>query len=227
MDNVNGYNSGGPISSGLPEDQLLMDSFDDDPDDAMFWLEQDLLSDFDPDLRRPLYDDGDASNDLTSELRINELVSNAVNATALERRQISEFLEHLEPGRLRYWLPRLRRKSWTGRSLLLFLRFREVWARKDAWWESTYWDTTIEVWYPVWNRANLTLESTYLLIHNRIDCQPEKVIDDNWIEEWLNLRSWERGYCYSFASYAVWRSGFSSQRECLLHLNQIQPNLED
>ena len=223
MNNSDDYDFSDLISS-----ESLMHSFDDDDsDDALFWLEQELLSDYDPDLHHPLYEDVDVSDNLTSELRINELAANAADATPLERRQISESLENLPPGQLRYWLPRLRRKSWTGRSLLLFLQFREVWDGKCEWWESTYWDHQIEVWYPVYNRNILTLDDTYLLIHNRIHCRPEKVIDAHWLEEWLDWRPWQRGYFFSFASYAICRSKFSSQRECLLYLNEIQSDLED
>ena len=120
------------------------------------------------------------------------------DATDSERRQISDLLDNLEFGRLRYWLPKLRQKSWTGRSLLLFLRFREVWDKKDEWWESTYWDKSMKVWYPVWNRGNLSLDDTYILIHNRIHCRPEAVIDSNWLErmgEYASLVEWIFFFC--------------------------------
>ena len=206
MNKDHGYDFDNPILSESPEGQSLIDSFDDgDSDDATFWLEQELLSDYDPDLHHTLYEEEEVYDNLSAELRIDEFVARVADATDSECRQISDLLDNLETGRLRYWLPRLRRKPWTGHSLLLFLQFREVWDKKDAWWESTYWDKLMEVWYPVWNRGNLSLDDTYILIHNRIHCKPEAVIDNNWLEEWNSMHLWLNGY-FSFASYAVFKS---------------------
>lgn len=222
------YHFDDSILSDSPNDQSLIDSFDDyDSDDALFWMEQELLSDYDSDLRHPLYEDVDVSNNLSSDLLIDELVAGAADATALESHQISELLVSLEPTRLRYWLPRLRQKSWTGRSLLLFLQFRKVWDREEKWWEAAYWDRWIGVWRPVWNSNYLTLDDTYLLVQLRIHCNPMDIIEETWFEEWEGSSLfWKHGYFLSFAKYVVSRAAYPDKRKWLLYLNTIKRDLE-
>lgn len=207
----------------LSDDQSLADSFDEDA----FWLEDELISDFHPDLHQPLHDALGDSDTMTIELRVDELVASAVEVTEAERRQISEMLTSLKTGQLRYWLPRLRQKSWSGHSLILFLKFRKIWDGKEKWWESVYWNPLLEVWYPVWSRYNLTLENIYLLVQLRPHCNPANVIEETWFEEWEeSQRLWTHGYFLSFAKYALSRAEYPDREKWLLYLNTIKENLE-
>ncbi len=68
------YNFDDLILAELSNDQSLADSFDDDD----FWLEYDLISDFESDLHQPRHETPGDSDTLTVELRIDELVLNQV-----------------------------------------------------------------------------------------------------------------------------------------------------
>ena len=211
------------ILTELSNDQSLADSFDDDD----FWLEYDLISDFDPDLHQPRYETPGDSDTLTVELRIDELVASVEEVAEAERRQIFEVLASLDSGQLRYWLPRLQQKSWSSHSLLLFLEFRKIWDGKREWWESTYWDRRLEVWYPLWNRSNLTLEETYILVQRRLHCNASDVIEETWFEEWeRSPHLWKHGYFLSFAKYALSRAAYPDRKKWLLYLSTIEQNLE-
>lgn len=211
------------ILAELSNDQSLADSFDDDD----FWLEHDLISDFDPDLHQSRYETLGDSGVLTIELRIDELVASVVEATEVEHRQIFDMLASLEPEQLRSWLPRLRQKSWSGHSLLLFLKFRKIWDARREWWESTYWNPLLGVWYPLWSHYNLTLEDTYLLVQWRLHCNPANVIEETWFEEWEESQHlWQHGYFLSFAKYALSRAAYPDREQWLLYLNTIKQNLE-
>ena len=218
-----GYNFDDLILAELSNDQSLADSFDDDD----FWLDYDLISNFDSDLHQPRHETPGDSNTLTVELRIDELVASVEEVTEAELKQISEILASLESGQLRNWLPRLRQKSWSGHSLILFLKFRKIWDGKEKWWESAYWNPLLEVWYPVWSRYNLTLEDTYLLVQLRPHCNPANVIEETWFEEWEeSQRLWKHGYFLSFAKYALSRAAYPDRGKWLLYLNTIKENLE-
>ncbi len=222
-ENDKDYDFDDPIPDELSIDRSLAESFDDDD----FGLEYDLISDFDPDLHQPRYETLSDSDTLTVELRIDELVASVEEATEAERKQISDMLLNLGQGRLRFWIPSLGQWPWTGRSLLLFLEFRNVWDGKEKWWEATYWNRHIEVWHPVWSPYNLTLEDTYFLVQRRLHCNPANVIEETWFEEWEESQYlWKYGYFLSFAKYALSRAAYPNREQWLLYLNTIKRNLE-
>ena len=185
------------------------DEVDGSNSDGFEWDEPEPLVEFDGELQRPIYvmDDND-DDELVIELRISQWISAIYAASAIDRYLILELLKGLGRNRIRRWLPWLNKQQWTGESLLLFLRFRMRWESSPHWWECSYWDWRVRCWYPTRHRYSLTLDETYELVHRRLDCSPNEVIDETWLGDWLELALWRHGF-RSFASFAVFRAGFA------------------
>lgn len=189
-------------------------------EDESEWDEPQPLSEYDGELRQPLYaideDDDDA---LGVDLRIDQwLATKLGSATSNQRGQIAELLGEFDSQRLRRWLPWLDKQEWTAGSLLLFLRFRIVWDLNPHWWEYSFWDWRSYCWYPTRNRYILSLNDSYDLIHRRLDHSPKEIIDETWLGDWLELALWQRGFP-SFASFAVFRAGFEPSENWQRHLD--------
>ena len=188
----------------LDWDEDLEPSEEDEPE----WDEPEPLTEYDSELRQPLYDIEDDTA-ISSELRIDQWVATKLgNATNNQRGQIAELLGEFDGRRLRRWLPWLDKQEWTAGNLLLFLRFRLVWDLNPHWWEYSFWDWRSYCWHPTRNRYALSLTDSYDLIHRRLDYSPKEIIDETWLGDWLGLALWKRGFP-SFASFAVFRAGFA------------------
>ena len=191
----------------------LLEWDDNDTEDAdaeqFEWDEPEPLVEYNDELRQPLYvlDEYDVDA-LGINLRIDQWVAGIDAASAIQRYSIVELLRKLGYNRLRRWLPWLDKQQWTGESLLLFLRFRLHWESSPHWWESSYWDWRAHCWYPTRSRYSLSLDDTYDLVHRRLDCRPNEIIDEVWLGDWLDLALWRHGF-RSFASFTVFRAGFA------------------
>ena len=185
-----------------------LDEFDPD-EDADEWDEPEPLVEYDGELRRPVYViGGDDDATLGIELRIDQWVDEIDDVKAKQRYSITELLKELRYSRLRRLLPWLAKQRWTGESILLFLRFRVHWESSPHWWANSHWDWRTRCWYPTHSRYNLSLDDTYELVHRRLDYRPNEIVDATWLGDWLNLALWQHGFL-SFASFAVFRAGFS------------------
>ena len=194
---------------------------EDDLDDVNGIYHDDLepLSEYDSELRQPLYviDEDDAT--LSNELMVDRWVATSLrNATGIEKERISALLRQLTGRRLRYWLRWVEQQEWNGHSLLLFLRFREHWNANPHWWECSFWDRRMVRWHPTRSRYSLSLDASYELVQRRLGHSPGAVIDESWLGDWLELRLWERGFP-SFASFAVFRAGFQLGENWQRHLD--------
>ena len=184
------------------------DEFDSNATDDSDWDEPELTAEYDSELRQPLYVIEDDDPALAGELRIDQWVAVKLGAfTSTQRGEIAELLRDLNPNRLRRWLPWLGQQEWTGDSLLLFLRFRELWDSTSHWWECTFWDHRAKCWYPTRNRYSLTLNDAYDLVMSRLGFRPREVIDEAWLGDWIEMKLWQHGFL-SFASFAAFRARF-------------------
>ena len=173
-----------------------------------YWDEPEPLEEYDGELSELMYALDDDVTGISRKLRIGEFVASMNHATNAHRLRITQLLENFTNARLRRWLPWLRNKEWTGHTLILFLEFRNVWDSSTEWWEADYWDARMGSWIPVFNRATLSLDASYELIHQRLNCSPREVISDNWLEEWNDLGLYMQGFD-SFASFALFRAEYN------------------
>ena len=173
-----------------------------------YWDEPEPLEEFDGELSELMYALDDDVTSISRKLRIGEFVASINSATDVQRLRIIQLLENFTNTRLRRWLPWLRSKEWTGHSLILLLEFQDIWDRNKEWWEADYWDERIGSWIPVFNRATLSLDASYELIHQRLNCSPGEVISHNWLEEWNDLGLYMQGFD-SFASFALFRAEYN------------------
>ena len=205
----------------LEELAILLERDENSPaggdDDFFDFDEPEPLADYDTALRQAIYvieDDGD----LRWELRINRLVASVEKATDSQRCQISKLLREFTNYRLRSWLPWLSKQVWTGRNLLLFLRFRAQWDDNPRWWESTFWDWLFQCWRPTWNRYNLSRDDTFALIEQRSYCEPANIIGETWLADWEGSALWKYGFL-SFAGFALFRSSFRDGEDWRLYID--------
>ena len=212
-----------------PADIDMAQDLDDDSDpvdaNEVDWDEPEQLSEYDGELRQPLYviDDED-DYVLGNELRIDRWVATKLATyTKFQQRQITRLLGEFSDNRLRRWLPWLDKQQWTGDSLLLFLDFWGYWDLNQHWWEYSFWDNRLQCWYLTRSRYSLSLDDSYDLIQLRTDCRPSEVIDETWFDDWHELALWQRGF-YSFASFAVFRAKFKPGERWQLHLNSDDPD---
>lgn len=213
----------------LLSDRPLIDSFtesDAESDDSLF-AELSLLSEYEPDLHQPLTGDIEPRDDITRELRISELIAAVQEVDAAQQAQLKELLREFGAGKWRWWYRWMLRQSWTGQSLLLFIRFWEVWDASNDWWETTYWDHRASLWWVAFNRSALSLDDAYLLVQRRLGCRPSEVVDGRWLEEWLDARTWRYGHFFSFAEYAVGRAAYPDKTEWNRYLRSLRGYCRD
>lgn len=208
----------------LLSDRPLIDSFDEsdaESDDSLF-AELSLLSDYEPDLHQPLTGEIEPDDNITRELGINELIAVVREATVAQQEELKGLLRSFTLGEWRRWRRWLLRQDWTGESLLLFIRFWEVWDNCNDWWETTYWHQWAEVWWVEFNRGALKLDDAYLLVQRRLGCRPNAVIDSGWLDEWQAARTWEHSRFFSFAEYAVARAAYPDKTEWNRYLRSLR-----
>lgn len=174
------------------------------------WDEPEPLAEADSDLKEPLYSSDNTVTGRSHVFKIDELISRVKPMSETQRQEIDALLKDFSIKRLRRWLPWLRKRDWSGRSLLLFLQFRKVWESERRYWEYSFWHRGLKCWYPTYHPNNLNRDATYKLIQNRLDCTPEAVINEDWFEEWKYSALWARGFP-SFASFAVLRAEFDEK----------------
>ena len=175
------------------------------------WDEPAPLGEFDPELRQVSQGiDEDEIGPVASDLRVNHWVSTIPTTTALQRERISRLLSQFEKDRRPVLIRWLRKKEWTGDILVFFLEFLTIWEKRTAWWDSYHWDPSLRCWRRAGrpSRNSLTMDDAYKLVQSRLDRHPTEAIDDAWLWDWERLELWEKGFP-SFASFAVFRSGFS------------------
>ncbi len=192
--------------------------------DDVDWDEPELLSEYNGELRQPLYViDDDDDYFLGNELLIDRWVATKLATyTRIRQKQIAELLREFSVNRLRRWLPWLEKQQWTGGSLLLFLRFWVYWDSNQHWWEHSFWDYRLQCWYLTRSRYSLSLDDSYNLIQLRRHYRPSEVINETWLGDWIELALWQRGF-RSFASFAVFRAKFKPGESWQRHLNSDAP----
>ena len=174
--------------------------------------EPEPLAEYDSDLSETLYElDSDVSN-LTLRLRVNEFIAGVEHAKDTHRNEIIEALNELSSRRLSHLLRWMEQKKWTGNSLLLFLRFRAEWDDNPDWWEYIVWNPGFDSLWRYSNPGVLSRDACYELIHSRLHCEPDEVIDESWYEDWDYLVLWKHGFP-SFASFALFRAGLNDNED--------------
>ena len=195
------------------------DDYDIDDGDRVYYDDLEPLSEYDDELRQPLYVITDDDATLFQALTVDQWVNTRLqDATTAEKAQIAALLRELTDRRLRYWLHWMNQQEWNGHTLLLFLHFRKHWDANPHWWETNAWDRRTFCWYPVRRRYSLSLNASYELVRRRLEHSPGVMIDEAWLADWLELRLWERGFL-SFASFAVFRAGFQPGENWQRHLD--------
>ena len=182
------------------------------------WDDPEPLAEYDGNLHRPLYEFTDDDADLVVRLEIGQWVSRIDAASTVQQKMIAELLGELGRTRLHRWLPWLDKQQWTAESLLLFLQFRLYWDVSPRWWEYSFWDWRTHCWYPTRSRYSLSLDDAYDLVHRRLGCRHEEIIDETWLNDWFELVLWQHGF-RSFAAFAVFRSGFATGENWLRHID--------
>lgn len=137
-------------------------------------------------------------------IRINEVLSRVSGISKAEVQEATQALTSLSPGRLRSWLPWTATREWTAALLLAFLAFRQAWDDAERWWEVTYWDSSLNCWYPH-KSPQFSLDSSYELVKARIGYPANQIIDDAWYEDWEKHAAWTCGFT-SFAEFARFRA---------------------
>lgn len=186
------------------------------------WDEPDPTVDPRSDLGEELYPPDNSVNDVSLELKIHDLLLLVASIDDEQKERCTALLTRLGVRKLRFVLPWLRTREWRGRTLSLFLEFRELWCRKDnaRWWESWYWDQRLRVWNPTYQRSNLRLDVAYELMQLRSHCRPNEVIDATWFEDWDHHSVWKLGIP-SFANFAVFRAGLATNGNWLDWLTRV------
>ena len=193
--------------------------YDIDDSDRIYYDDLEPLSEYDDELRQPLYVISDDDATLHQDIMVDQWVNTRLrDATPTEKAQIAALLRELNLRRLQRWLPWLNQQEWNGHSLLVFLHFRKHWDANPHWWDISFWDRRVSCWYPVRSRYSLSLNASYELVHRRLEHSPGVMIDEAWLADWLELHLWERGFP-SFASFAVFRAGFQPGENWQRHLD--------
>ena len=215
-----GSDFGGIEDTGTPEDVGLLD-----PDDYAQLTERDLFEDEEP-FEQSLGDEieylelGEANyeDDLSSPafvpfedgagvyrtLQMDEWLAEIPDLAQEEREEAATWVGGLRPPRFGNWLPWLKDQNWNGRTLLAFLRFQAYW---DGNWE--LWVVRIpsrnHEWVERHNRHTMTREMALELAKLRLECSPQDVIEDEWIDEWWYKQPHELmdEDIYSLAHYAL------------------------
>ena len=220
----------------LPNDDLLSEA--DDAYEVHYGLE-DVLSTLDDtenidasafeepepeaegksDLRQSLFDQYDRDLNISQKIKVNEFIATLEAAEEEPASHIVELLEGLGNAKLMRWLPWLRHQAWTGASLLLFLEFRIIWEHTLQWWETSFWSDR-DGWRLYYNPYSMSLDDTYELIHSRLDCSPDEVVDNQWVSEWENLAPWNYGF-QSFASFISFRSRLEDRTDWRLYFDSV------
>ncbi len=227
---------GGPATDGIEQQPSQTDqntvfspsqpSPDDDLDIPSDWFEDELEAsqdteppdlpvpafEYDPNLSVDLYQ-GAEFIDLTDvDIRL-DLFLASVGLSDDQGRQIRDHLKKFSRARLSNWLPWLVSKPWTGRTLLMFVQFHNRWEGVPERWESRWCFRTYG-----WQSAKspmsniLSRDAAYRIVHQRINCHPEEMIDPMWFEEWDYHSLWRHGFL-SFASFATFRSALNDGEE--------------
>ncbi len=192
--------------------------------DSIDWDEPEPLAEYDSELRQPIYSmDDDDDGSLRIELRIDEWLAKLDTISAVERCLMVELLNEIGYGRMGWWLSWLDKQQWTNETLLLFLRFRAHWESRPHWWEYSYWSWRAHCWYPTRSRYSLSWDGTYELVHRRLDCRPDEIIDETWLGDWLDMALWRHGF-RSFASFAIFRAGFESGNNWMQQIDWHEPD---
>ena len=163
---------------------------------------------FDDDLHKPVYEPISSDTNLSRRIVIDQLLAEVAEISRSERETVISHLLSFSAPRFSIWYNWMHTKQWTGKSLLLFLRFQEYWDNNCDLWERLHWSRGRRVWAYVLNRHNLSLEDSYALVKRRSHCDPEEIIDQEWIEDWDSLDTWvkiEQGF-FTLASFAMYRS---------------------
>lgn len=214
-----------PFDDGWDPDDFIMDPGPGAGSDADLWQIEPPLDDFgSPEyapigldepypeyefisgLSRDLHTPDDEIRNLRQTLELDKFLARVGEMTSCQRRRIEETLLSFSVQRRANWLRWMGVKTWTGESLLLFLRFYDLWNKTPAWWECLYFSTSYGVWESHYNSAALSRDKCYDLAVLRLDHRLEKVIDESWLEDWNYLDLWKYGF-NSFASFAVFRAG--------------------
>ncbi len=204
------------LGSLLGWDEDLPDG--DEPSDLFFIAdnshdeydnEVDPLTDYRSDLREALYElDGAGPQDWVQSIRIDEFISGVGDVSTSQQQEISELLQNLSAPRLSSWLPWLRRREWTGHTLLLFLQFRAFWDESSEFWAFLQWSPGAKYWFTLLSRNSMSLDDSYLLVQRRSKWPAYQLIDIEWFDDWDQIDVWTRvsGDFFSFASFALYRS---------------------
>ena len=213
-----------PFDDGWNPDDFAMDSGSDDASDIDLWQIESSPDDFgseeyapigidepDPeeefagDLSRELHVPDDGIRNLPQALKLDEFLAYVGEMTDCQRYRIEETLLSFSAQRRANWLRWMQSKEWTGKSLLLFMQFHDLWNNTPMWWECVYFSASFGVWESHYNSAALTREKCYDLVFLRSDHRLEKIIDAAWLEDWDYLDLSRYGF-NSFASFAVFRA---------------------
>lgn len=216
-----------PLDGGWEPDDFVMDFGPDDGADADLWQNEPLPDDLDSSEYAPIgFDEpepeGEFIGGLSQELHIpdggihnlrqtlelDEFLAYVGEMTDCQRYRIEETLLSFSAPRRANWLRWMKLKEWTGKSLLLFLQFYDLWNETPMWWEYLYFSTSSDAWELHYNSATLSREKCYNLALLRLGYRVDAIIDESWFEDWDDFGLWRHGF-NSFASFAVFRAGVS------------------
>ena len=143
-------------------------------------------ADYEDDTSRPAFPSSKSDTGIAKDLPVDEWLSSLTDLTKKEREEVATWVGGLRPPRFGSWLPWLKDQKWDRRTLLAFLQFQAYW---DVNWE--LWVVRIPTkqrgWIERHYRNTMTRDMALELTKLRLDCAPEDVIDDDWIDQW-----WDR-----------------------------------
>ena len=168
---------------------------------------------YDSELGESLYVPDAHDGDTSLQLITDKFISRIEDVTETEQTKIGSLLESLSRARLRRLLSWLREQDWTDNSVLLFLEFRlEHWEENQHWWDYTFWNSRIGHWWTYSSPYILSLDATYVLVQARLNCSPDEVVEESWLNDWNDLALWKRGGS-SFAAFALFRASLGQGEE--------------
>ena len=186
--------TGEPSDFGFPDD--IPNGFD----------EPEPESEFISDLSQSLHTSDIGIANLFLTLELDGFLATVKDMTDLQRNSIEEKIGSFTARKRANWLQWMSRKEWTGKSLLLYLRFYDLWGKTPIWWEYFFFSATSGVLRPYYNPGVLSRDKCYALVHLRLEHRIENIIDESWVEDWEDSTLW--GYEFdSFASFAIFRAG--------------------
>ena len=207
-----------------PVDAVVPDMWTDEPsvfgflDDAPNGFDEpELKTEFAGGISQSLHPDSEVAN-LLQTLELDNFLACVTDMTPLQRDDIEKALSGFTAKKLANWLQWMNRKKWTGKSLLLFLRFYDLWVRTPIWWEHIFFSATSGDLRVHYNRSALSRDRCYALVHLRLEHPPETVIDKSWLEDWGDSRLWGCGFG-SFASFAIFRASLPPGEDWRLHID--------